>query len=379
MRDNEAPALEPPPGVKSNFKHPPNSDLVVLLVVITSLLLSTAFFFLCAYGKWYLQKKVRANDCTCSRCLIVEVESMSANIEFTLQELLIIAYILFLGYLTGWFLILGRQLFHGLFVHQWDIQNKHLSEVLFSTFVFANLYIIINGMLKTAILWEWTRIFPRRSRQRGIFYWACWVSLFFNVFWWGQSLVVLNVQCRPLKRAWDRRVTGVCDTNEKLYDMISAIINVALDTAIGLLPQMKIWGKWSAHDRDVVCALTFGTSLSAFVMGLGRLSYTVRYNESKDDTYNSSAIALWSLAELTCGIMTYTMNGAYLAVHRMSYGLDGNGDSYSEGCLQDIGGANQDPDGNHCPQQHLPPSQGSYPSRGSNQGHYPSGFTFLGR
>ncbi|KAI1310445.1 hypothetical protein F5Y03DRAFT_392382 [Xylaria venustula] len=319
MRDDEA-ALEPPPGVKSNFKHPRNLDAMVYFVIIMSLLLSTTFFILCAYRKWYLQKRIRANDC----------------------------------YLTGWLLILTRKFFHGLFVHQWDIQNKHLDEVLFSTFVFAYLYIIINGILKTAILWEWTRPFRRRSRKRDISYSACPALLFFNVILLVVSLVLLSTHCTPLKRAWDRRVTGKCRANNKPYDMSTAIINVVLDTAIALLPQINIWEKWSAHHQDVVHALTFGTSLSAFVMGLGRILYIVRYNESKDDTYESSAVALWSLAELTCGFMTYTMNGAYSAIHRMLYGpgLEGDGNSDSEDFVQDVAGANQDPYDN--PPQYVP-------------------------
>ncbi|KAJ8125885.1 hypothetical protein O1611_g7753 [Lasiodiplodia mahajangana] len=177
-------------------------------------------------------------------------------------------------------------------------------EVVPVTQIGTNFYVIIICFLKAAILLEWLRIFSPAG-DRSWFYWACYGTLGFNVIWWSQSLIVINVQCNPHALIWDKTLSGTC-IQEKLYDVITATLNLLMDLAILLLPQKVIWRLKLSTKRKLGLSFVFAIGLVACTSAAGRLAYTVRYWLTQDGTYEYSAVGLWSVAEMTCGILVFT-------------------------------------------------------------------------
>ncbi|KAI1429917.1 hypothetical protein F5Y12DRAFT_781540 [Xylaria sp. FL1777] len=241
------PSLAPPPGVKPKFKHPADMDTLVVPVVVMSLILSSLFFLLYAYGKWHIRSIINMSD----------------------------------SYLTIWVLALTRAIFHGIFVHQWDIQYKNLDPFLFYTFIGTNLYIVTACLLKTAILLEWFRIFPWSVHRTPA--WICYATIAFNLMWWMQSLIIMNVQCKPQRHIWDKTIPGVC-IQEKVYNVITSVKRLGISSIVII-------------------------GVMACASAAGRLAYTIQYLKSQDDSYEYSAMGLWAIAEITCEIMVFTIAG----------------------------------------------------------------------
>ncbi|KAI1125483.1 hypothetical protein F5Y10DRAFT_246884 [Nemania abortiva] len=308
------PSLTPPLDVEPNFTNPPNSYPLIFTVVILCLALATIFFLLCAYGKWYIMKAIKASD-----------------------YFFMIGYLFFIGFLTIWFLTLTWIDFKATLVHQWDVQFKNLHIFLYLTFIGANFYVASVCLLKVSILLEWLRIFSP-SGDRTTFFWMCCATITFNIYWWSQSLIVLNLQCIPHRLIWDKTVSGHC-IQEKLYDVITASINLILDLIVLILPQRVIWRLKMSSRKKLRVSAVFAVGLLACASAAGRLWYTVRYWRTEDGTYEYSAVGLWSIAEITCGIIVFTISSVpktlyQLGLSKMLHVLMGRSSSSSKREIQ---------------------------------------------
>lgn len=62
--DLDGPALAPPPGVVSNFDNPSNQNGLAMGVLIACASIATVCLLLRIYGRFYLLRKVSAEDGT---------------------------------------------------------------------------------------------------------------------------------------------------------------------------------------------------------------------------------------------------------------------------------------------------------------------------
>ena len=129
--------------------------------------------------------------------------------------------------------------------------------------------------VKTSILIEWVRIFaPIRTQH--LFSLSCKILLWFTIFFYGTTIIVLFLTCLPIQRIWDKTVPGTCIDLKKV-NLGIAIINVFLNTAILGLPQKIIW------TLQVSTAQKLGLS-AMFAVGLAYVSNSVTLGREGTNT-----------------------------------------------------------------------------------------------
>ncbi|KAI0433621.1 hypothetical protein F5Y09DRAFT_338438 [Xylaria sp. FL1042] len=263
----DGPSLRPPKGVESNFEHPQNLDALAIFILVLCGALAHISIFFCVYGKWYLLRIFRAGD--------------SVKKVFS----------------------------RGVFVHLWDIEFRELRSSLWLVFIMQNLYFIVTGLLQTAMLSEWIRIFCPTPAHRGAYYSVCCLTLTFNVIWWILYLCILNTQCTPHSYIWDKTLSGSCLRMEA-YDVLTAVVNLVLDLIIAMLFLGKI-GRFRQlrHRGRVILTFTLTIGSVVCILAGGRLMSTLQYFETHDSSYEGSAIALWSFGEMSCGFFAFAVSG----------------------------------------------------------------------
>ncbi|KAI3332617.1 hypothetical protein F4824DRAFT_475241 [Ustulina deusta] len=271
----EGPALEPPPGVVPNFQHPENHNAPGVFVCIFGLVVSTLVLFARFYARFFYLKKGH----------VVDFMAFSA-------------YVFFLAIVVG-SLQASRP---GLFAHQWDIQAKNLKIGLYTIFIGINFYGAGMLLLKSAILWEWLRIFS--PGQRNYFFWNCTIMLALNIIFYTTTIILSVLSCQPLKRTWDKTVPGHC-IDATIINIASAAVNFALDISILLLPQRVIWALNMPKKKRRQVSMLFAVGISACIFAAARIVSSVIWHKSNDTVYNFSFISTWAILEFTCGFTIF--------------------------------------------------------------------------
>lgn len=145
----------------------------------------------------------------------------------------------------------------GLYVHQWNVQLKHLSTILYNVNTNYILYGIIIMLLKAAILLEWIHLFVPLGIHNA-FWWTCHITLWSNVMFYIACTIVENFSCTPRAKIWDKLIDGHCVNNPALI-VSSGIINLVSDVVIFALPQKMIWGLTMSYKKKIGIGLLFAT------------------------------------------------------------------------------------------------------------------------
>ncbi|KAJ8133518.1 hypothetical protein O1611_g108 [Lasiodiplodia mahajangana] len=280
-----SPALRPPPGVQPDFDHPPNLNHIVYPTVILGLLLSTIFILLRIYGRWYCMKTVKVQD-----------------------GLGIIAFLLLVVELAVYFQQLQLSNAGGLLVHQWNLRVRDLRPFLIRSIILIHLYAGMMVFLKTAILLDWLQTFSLPGK-RGVFYWVCILTITINVVYWVIGIIIVDTQCIPFESLYDKTVPGRCLSNPKILDVFSNAWGLAADIIILALPQGVIWKLRMSTMKRLGVSVVFAFGLLACLAAGARLGSTISYMHSDDVTYSYSSVALWTVAEVTCGFIVFSVTG----------------------------------------------------------------------
>ncbi|KAI0521857.1 hypothetical protein F5B22DRAFT_661252 [Xylaria bambusicola] len=272
------PALAPPPGVKSNLDHPPNLNTLGIAVTTICLSISTIVFALAAYAKLYCMKKVHVEDflVLSSYGLIVGASALLYRAPFTV----------------------------GYFVHQWNARVKDLPPTLYLLHVGSLLYSVSIMLLKVAILLQWIRIFVPRG-SKGTFYWTSYVLVLANILLYSSIVISICVACTPYYRIWDETAVGTCHANREIIYIAGAIGNLVSDVIITLLPQRVIWKLQVKTQKKIGIAFIFFVGLLTIISGGFKVDASIHLYLDDDKTYQTSAVAVWAIAELTCVLLVY--------------------------------------------------------------------------
>ncbi|KAI0005179.1 hypothetical protein F4779DRAFT_55561 [Xylariaceae sp. FL0662B] len=273
----DGPALHPPTGIKPNFDNPPNLNALVRGVISVCLALATIAITLRVYSRVFVIRKIHLED-----------------------FLGVFGYILFVA-----FCVFGYRLTwtNGLFVHQWDIRVKNVSETFYVVNIDSLIYAGAMGCLKAAILLEWMHTFSPRG-VRGFFWWACQALLWVNVVFYGSALIIGNLTCTPYQRIWDKTIPGTCVDRRNL-DTANASLNLVSHFLILILPQRVIWKLQMAKTTKLGISLLFAIGIFASISAAFRLNATIKYLRSDDTTYYVCGMALWCLAEQTLVLLVF--------------------------------------------------------------------------
>ncbi|KEY68281.1 hypothetical protein S7711_07033 [Stachybotrys chartarum IBT 7711] len=270
------PALEPPEGVTPDFvSHSGMNHVGYTIYTIFAVLGLSASL---------LRLGVRRHEL--KRFNIIEI----------LLLLSLVFYIVFiaLGYQR---LTVGR----GQFLHQWDIPMWAMQYILYNNLIGMNIYSAGIGLIKTAVILEWLRIFAP-TRERNFFWWASHIILWINIIFYSFVLIAVNLSCLPHRRIWDRTVPGRCIDIVNL-ELTTAVVNLTLDLITLLIPQKVIWKLQMSRQKKIGVSVVFAVGLLGVAAAAARVVATARYMISDDRVWWFPSIAHAALGEMTCGIL----------------------------------------------------------------------------
>ncbi|KAI1807881.1 hypothetical protein F4811DRAFT_503530 [Daldinia bambusicola] len=273
----DGPALSPPLGVTPNLENPSNNNSAAFAAMTLTLAAGTIAISFRAYSRIFITRKLFLED-----------------------FLAFAAYVLFATSQC-----LGFRLIHGvgMFVHQWDVRVRDLSEFLWVVSLCLAFYSIVIMNLKVAILLEWKRTFVP-SGTRGFFFWTCYFMIFINILFYTSGFIVVNLSCTPHKKIWDQTVPGTC-FDRKAVDVSSASINIASHILILILPHPVIWKLNMTARKKINVSLVFAIGILALISGVFRLVATVQYFQTQDATYAISRMAVWCGAEMVFVLLVF--------------------------------------------------------------------------
>ncbi|KAI1114237.1 hypothetical protein F5Y14DRAFT_415136 [Nemania sp. NC0429] len=280
----EGPAVEPPPGVQSNFVNPANGNAlmnavtsIAFSITIISLILSTA-------GK--LRWTFHIED-------YLVLPALGATIVFQV-------FIYRISHSTGFF------------VQCWDLQLKDLAWHLFNIYIVTSMYNVTMILLKSAILVQWARIFAPGNRNS--FFWTCYTVAAVNAVFYLVTILVDLLYCQPVQFHWDKFIPGGYCGDDDLLSPLSAAINVALDLAILFIPQKIIWGLKMTLKRKIGLSCCFLVGVLCIVSASIRLYFAVKSVHANNYPYDASHEILLGSLEITFAFLTYSFPGIPKAV-----------------------------------------------------------------
>ncbi|TGJ84619.1 hypothetical protein E0Z10_g4159 [Xylaria hypoxylon] len=274
----DGPALTPPPGVVPNFDNPPNWNHWGILTNILCLFITLLVIGLRAYAKIICVRKLHIEDYLIVPALATYAGSVYCDFWMIKDD--------------------------GLFVHQWDIQLKHLGRIIYILHVGSNLCAVTIMILKASILLEWIRIFvPLGSHNR--LYWTIMIVLVLHTLFYIGWIILENLTCEPYSKIWDVTVVGgSCIDIKKTYIMAAAV-NLLADFIILALPQWTIFTLQMTLKKKMGVFLVFAIGLLACISAAIRLHVSVSFYPSSDIVFAQAGLYLWALAEMTCLFLVF--------------------------------------------------------------------------
>ncbi|OTB19469.1 hypothetical protein K445DRAFT_38483, partial [Daldinia sp. EC12] len=262
------PAIKPPVGITSNFEHPKNKNTISLVAIFVCLIVGSASLGIRIYVKFFKLKQRHIGDSTAVGPL--------------------------------------RRIFRatGIFIHGWDYRGGDIAEYIKVIFMGTCFWAASSAFMKSAILLEWIHIFSSANR-RSLFHWTCMVLLIFTPLFYGSLIIALNLSCIPYQRIWDKTVPGTCHVSLQVINTAATATNVVLDIAILVLPQRMIWKLKMSNAKKVGLSAVFAVGIVACIAAICLLVSIVNWVKSNDLTYYYSAVALWAIAESTCGTLIF--------------------------------------------------------------------------
>lgn len=272
----DGPATQPPTGITPNFDNPSNQNSLVRAVLILVLVITSLCVLIRVYSRIILK-----------RIKIVDILGLAA-------------FGLYISFVYLFFKLADS---YGWFVHMWDIRLRDFPAVNQIFFQGLIIYFCIVLLIKSAILLEWITIFvPDGSRN--FFFWSSCSVLTIHTLFYVSMIIVELAACSPFERNWNPLIKGKCLDTVGLAVAISAV-NLAFDLIIFFLPQKVIWGLQMRIKRKIGISFLFAIGILAIVAAIFRLVSSLQFYKSKDTSYTFSGLALWCLAEVTCGFIVF--------------------------------------------------------------------------
>ncbi|KAI0110726.1 hypothetical protein GGR51DRAFT_569384 [Nemania sp. FL0031] len=277
--DPNKPALEPPPGVKSNFDNPPNHNVEAHFAIAISVFLVFTSGSLRAYSKICCMKQVNLED-----------------------YIGLVALAPYFAFIWGVYNLLRTT---GISVHQWNIRASDVPSALYIVYTNTSFFQATMGSIKAAILLEWTRIFVPAG-TRTAFWWTCQIVMWVNILYYTIVVIISAISCSPHEKIWHPSLPGQC-FNTKAFFISNAVLNLTSDIIILALPHRIIWSLKMSRQKKIGTSVVFAVGIVASLVGAGRLSRAVMYYLSNDNLYNVSSVFLWCTAELSIAFLVFCL------------------------------------------------------------------------
>ncbi|KAH8722888.1 hypothetical protein GQ44DRAFT_774666 [Phaeosphaeriaceae sp. PMI808] len=274
--DLEGPAMKPPVGVIPDFVNTGGQHTSGYIWLIASSTIAT------------LAVAARIVSSTVAKKFFVE------------DYLMITALGIFAGIQYASWKLVGLP---GMWTHQWNIQLKAMSTILYNLHLAAIFYGPIAMCIKVAILTNWLRIFVPKG-QHNFTFWMLHLMIWGNILYYVITTLTEVFRCWPREKIWDPFYEGgSCRVDVEAQNFATSVINFVSDTAILALPQWMIWKLNLSKKRRWGLSLLFVIGLGAWSFGIIRTVYFVHLVKSEDATYEFSGVAVWTIWELATGFL----------------------------------------------------------------------------
>ncbi|KIW00117.1 uncharacterized protein PV09_08299 [Verruconis gallopava] len=188
----------------------------------------------------------------------------------------------------------------------WELTQHEINNVLFYFFIEEFLYTFLVVFTKISILLLYLRIFT--SKQ---FKWQCGILITIVACFGISCIVSTGLYCRPIDYVWlgwDGQHKATCvDINAQTYSL--AGINMTLDIIIFILPIPQLWGLQMHIKKKIAVASMFAVGIFVTACSIVRLGTILKWGKSVNPTYDYTNLAIWSLIEITTGVICACMPG----------------------------------------------------------------------
>ncbi|KAJ4392974.1 hypothetical protein N0V93_002178 [Gnomoniopsis smithogilvyi] len=193
----------------------------------------------------------------------------------------------------------------------WDKEFWQIDAALEVFFISEVLYTITLAMIKSSILFLYTRIFPTGRFRRFV-----WGTQIFNVMLVLGFVPVDFMQCQPLSyfwHSWDGESVGTCiDLNAFAY--AHSGVNIALDVWIIGLPVHEIWKLNMSLRWKLQAIAMFAVGIFLTAASCVRLTTLADFYKDPSDISTYFPISIWTVVELNVGVVAACMPAARLFV-----------------------------------------------------------------
>ncbi|KAI9673327.1 MAG: hypothetical protein M1829_004093 [Trizodia sp. TS-e1964] len=213
--------------------------------------------------------------------------------DYTCFFALAVAYTIFIFCLVGIHYGLGR--------HIWTLSDDQVKHVYLSAGMFEILYVICVTATKMSILFMYARIFVTTVTPRfraalyivGVIVLAYGISFTFSLIF----------QCRPLAYAFDKTIPGGDCVNVGSLFISAALINIASDITILVLPMPLIFRLWVSQKQKAAVAGIFLLGGFVCIASIVRLWVLANTAVILDTPWGIVDFMLWSIIEPSIGIV----------------------------------------------------------------------------
>ncbi|KAI0852739.1 hypothetical protein F5Y00DRAFT_272397 [Daldinia vernicosa] len=272
------PALEPPPGIQSNFVDPPSFNTATLIVGIISMVTMTLAVGIRTYTKLAIMKDMKHED--------------------------YVALIALAGFLV-WCIIYIYLSALGSTRDLWNIRAIDMPYILYMTNTFELIYSVAMMGAKYFILIQLKRIFCPRGNKNAV-WWAINVLTTATILYYIACFFSFLFQCTPRERIWNPVVEGSCiSANGAILSV--GIINLLLDFGILLVPIWAIWHLQMNPKRKFRVVAIFSVGICTCVIAALGVGYRVPLISDPNQTRAVAKVGLWTFAEITGTIVVGCM------------------------------------------------------------------------
>ncbi|ORX94675.1 hypothetical protein BCR34DRAFT_608199 [Clohesyomyces aquaticus] len=186
---------------------------------------------------------------------------------------------------------------HGTGYHSYDVKPEWYPTWAKANWSQTLAFVPAATLTKVSILCTYLSLF--RSRSNRIF---CHIMMIFLWVFCTVQIVVLFVQCRPLRSYWDTSVKKSCiPINNYVYS--SCAINSATDVVIYLWPSRTLFALHMSLLKRLGLFVTFSAGLVAVIASVLRVLSTYKASLSHDPGWIGTYITICKVLEINFGVI----------------------------------------------------------------------------
>lgn len=123
---------------------------------------------------------------------------------------------------------------------------------------------------------------------------------------WGVAvLLIICLQCIPLRGFWDKTIQATCGVDDYKFFIGNSIPNILTDFALLSIPIRPVWKLQVAKSQKVTLTLMFLMGGFVTATSITRLVYLMNLDlKSPDFTWNFGVTQIWTCVELHAAIIS---------------------------------------------------------------------------